>query len=71
MTANEEVKLQWRKSNHSMSDGNCVQVGCGGSYVLVRDSKNVLGSMLVYDSASWCAFVLSCQIDSFSIPRKV
>jgi Domain of unknown function (DUF397). len=47
----------WRKSARS-AQGNCVEVArLAGGRVAVRDSKNPLGSVLVFTSAEWGAFV--------------
>jgi hypothetical protein len=51
----------WRKSTHSFSNGNCVEVATPGS-VLVRDSK--LGDaspVLVFTAAQWAAFTSSLK----------
>lgn len=51
----------WRKSVRS-AQGNCVEVArLAGGRVGVRDSKNPLGSVLVFTSAEWGAFVDSVK----------
>lgn len=51
----------WRKSVRSGA-GNCVEVArLAGGHVAVRDSKNPLGSVLVFTSAEWGAFVDSVK----------
>ena len=50
-------KLTWKKSAHSGSAGNCVEVAVlpGGGRA-VRDSKNPGGVMLRFDAAQWRRF---------------
>jgi hypothetical protein len=47
----------WRKSSKSMSDGHCVEVARSSQYVLMRDSKDVAGSELAFDTNAWNSFV--------------
>ncbi|MFV2179236.1 DUF397 domain-containing protein [Actinomadura sp. LOL_016] len=42
----------WRKSSHSGTEGNCVEVAKLTSLVGVRDSKNLEGGHLVLDRAA-------------------
>lgn len=50
---------RWRKSSYSNSDGgNCVEVSePRPGAVLVRDSKNPAGPVLVVGSAAWQGFL--------------
>jgi len=47
----------WRKSSASADAGNCVEVACAGSSVLVRDSRDQSGTMLEFTPALWRSFV--------------
>jgi hypothetical protein len=50
-------RLTWKKSAHSGSAGNCVEVAVlpeGGR--AVRDSKDPDGVMLCFDAAQWRRF---------------
>ncbi|MGH3923558.1 MAG: DUF397 domain-containing protein [Pseudonocardiaceae bacterium] len=50
-------QLHWRKSSHSGTAGNCVEVANlpnGGR--AVRDSKNPTGLILILPAAAWAAF---------------
>lgn len=47
----------WRKSSHSKPEGECIEIGCGHSSVLVRDSRSRTGVMLSFQSDQWTAFV--------------
>jgi hypothetical protein len=48
----------WRKSSHSGTQGNCVEVATNlPGIVAVRDSKNPDGAFLVVSRTGWAAFV--------------
>ncbi|RJL33393.1 DUF397 domain-containing protein [Bailinhaonella thermotolerans] len=47
----------WRKSTHSSSLGNCVEVGRTRGGVAVRDSKDPGGGTLVFSGPEWRAFL--------------
>jgi hypothetical protein len=49
--------LAWRKSRASADAGNCVEVACTGSSVLVRDSKNPADGHLTVGQADWHRFL--------------
>jgi hypothetical protein len=46
----------WRKSSHSAS-GECAEVGQDGMLVLVRDTEDRSGPMLVFGPVAWVAFL--------------
>ena len=50
------AKLTWWKGR-DRDNGNCVEVARSNDAVLVRDSKNPEGSILIFPSAEWQAFV--------------
>jgi hypothetical protein len=50
---NGDATLNWRKSSASGGDGACVEVAQSGSSVLVRDSSNPSGAVLVLTRAQW------------------
>jgi hypothetical protein len=49
--------LQWRKSSHSGSGNNCVEVASMPAAVAVRDSKDPDGGHLVFGAGDWEAFI--------------
>lgn len=54
---NRYVTSTWRKSRHSSSTSNCVEIACDESLVLVRDSRNQSDVMLSFDPGQWSAFL--------------
>jgi hypothetical protein len=49
--------MDWRKSNYSSNQGNCVEVATGSpGVVAVRDSKDPDGPVLVFTTAEWQSF---------------
>ena len=60
----------WRKSRHSMANGNCVEIQSVGDSVAVRDSQNKAGSVLAYSAQTWHAFTLAARHGRFDIPRQ-
>lgn len=48
---------RWRKSSFSGGGGsNCVEVADAGQAIAVRDSKDALGSVLVFGQRAWRQF---------------
>jgi len=50
---NRDSTLVWRKSYASADAGGCVEVAISGPSVLVRDSRDPMGSMLALTYAEW------------------
>jgi hypothetical protein len=50
---NRDSVLNWRKSSASGESGQCIEVAKSGSSVLVRDSHNPSGAVLVFTRAQW------------------
>jgi Domain of unknown function (DUF397) len=61
------MQVNWRKSSHSFSNSNCVQVAARqtpqGTEHLVRDSKDPAGPVLVFSPAVWDAFLREVKKD--------
>jgi hypothetical protein len=51
----------YRKSRHSIGDGDCVEVAILDSRVFVRDSKDPAGPTLVRSAASWMTWIDSIR----------
>ena len=52
----------WRKSSHSGTQGNCVEVATDMTgIVAVRDSKHPHGAFLAVSRTAWAAFVAGIQ----------
>jgi len=60
-------RAEWRKSPHSVG-GNCVEVAFLGGRVVVRDSKDRQGPMLVFTDADWRSFLRSVRDGEFDLP---
>ncbi len=48
--------LNWRKAAHSLSNGNCVEVGTGQALIAVRDSTDPDGPVLSVSPGEWTEF---------------
>jgi hypothetical protein len=58
--------LVWKKSTAS-GDGGCVEVARAGEMLLVRDSKNPSGSILIFSQVEWDAFLAGARTGEFEI----
>jgi hypothetical protein len=68
MNANNHNAVMWKKSAHSASNGNCVEVArLEGGDVGVRDSKNRSGAILVFTPDEWNAFVGGVRDGEFDL----
>jgi hypothetical protein len=50
------VHAVWRKSSHSGSANECVEVAFVSTVVALRDSKNPDGGLLILPPCGWRAF---------------
>ncbi|MEV0263704.1 DUF397 domain-containing protein [Streptomyces sp. NPDC050617] len=54
----ELLGTAWRRSSHSTGMNNCVETAATGSGLLVlRDSKDPSGPVLLFSPAAWNSFV--------------
>ncbi|MGC5401547.1 DUF397 domain-containing protein [Streptomyces sp. DT20] len=52
------TEASWVKSSYSNAQSSCVEIATvGGGVVPVRDSKNILGPVIVLGDHAWCAFL--------------
>lgn len=61
----EAGSLQWRTARRSAGNGACVEVAPADGQVLVRDSQNKIGPVVVYPGRSWHTFLVSVKIGQF------
>ncbi|HEX6682839.1 MAG TPA: DUF397 domain-containing protein [Candidatus Limnocylindrales bacterium] len=60
--------VQWRKSRRSGAYGdNCVEVAFVDDAIAVRDSKDTMGSVLVFTRGEWDAFVAGAKDGEFDL----
>jgi hypothetical protein len=57
----------WRKSRHSMANGNCVEAAPVSDGIMVRDSANRAGLMIQYSVQAWRAFLADAKIGKFDV----
>lgn len=59
--------LTWHKSSRSSGGGNgdCVEVARAADVVAVRDSRHPAGHVLVFEGASWRAFIAGVETGLF------
>jgi hypothetical protein len=62
-------RADWRKSTHSCVNG-CVEVAFLGDKVGVRDSKDRIGAVLVFDFFEWQAFIVGVRAGEFEFPDE-
>jgi hypothetical protein len=62
----EVLAANWRKAGRSVANGACVEAASADGRVLVRDSVNPSGAVIVYAPAIWQAFVSSAKAGTFS-----
>lgn len=62
MTAFDVQASVWRKSRHSLGNGNCVQVAATSDTVMVRDSADSAGLVISYTADTWRAFIAGAKI---------
>jgi hypothetical protein len=59
--------LQFRKARRSAGNGACVEVARGNDHILVRDSKDQDGPMVMYPMGCWQAFLRDAMKGRFDL----
>lgn len=59
----------WRKSSLSYANHNCVEVAVLDTAVLVRNSRDTDGPVLLVDRAEWVAFVTGVKEGEFDLSQ--
>jgi len=60
--------IEWRKSSYSVNGGACVEVMAEQDAVGIRDSADRPGSVVVYSSNAWRAFL--CNVKDSEMLRS-
>jgi hypothetical protein len=60
--------LIWRKAQRSVNNGACVELTSFGGRIVVRDSKDPGGPVLLYGPKGWHAFLNATKEGKFDIP---
>jgi hypothetical protein len=55
----------WRKSRHSMTNGNCVEIAVGSDSIFVRDSVSRIEATVCYSSRAWRAFLADAKAGKY------
>lgn len=56
----------WRKSTYSNGQAECVEVAVQPACVVVRDSKDRTGPVLVFSAEEWRAFIAGTRNGQFN-----
>lgn len=59
----------WRKSGHSIGNGDCVEVASDVNTIIVRDSTDPASSLLVYSTEAWRTFLTDVKTGAFTPSR--
>jgi predicted secreted Zn-dependent protease len=64
----QQNDLTWRKSTRSGAAGHCVEIAETPAVILVRDSKDMAGPVLRFDTSGWRHFVAGVRDGEFDRP---
>lgn len=56
--------LSWRTSNASADGNACIEIASEGESLLVRDSRNPLGTILEFPPSQWTSFLRRVRDDN-------
>ncbi len=59
--------MEWRKSSHSGTNGQCVEIAATSGQVLIRDSKDREGPVLAFSPDEWRAFAAGVRDGEFDL----
>jgi hypothetical protein len=59
--------MEWRKSSHSGTNGQCVEIAANSDQVLIRDSKDREGPVLIFTADEWRAFAARVRVGDFDL----
>ncbi|MFC0527999.1 DUF397 domain-containing protein [Phytohabitans kaempferiae] len=62
----EGPRITWRTSSRSQNT-NCVEIGEMGTAIVMRDSKDREGPMLIFARDQWIEFVASAKAGEFDL----
>lgn len=51
-----DLPVRWRKSSHSETGSECVELGTTPHWTAIRDSKNPDGGALMFTGTTWAGF---------------
>lgn len=60
----------WRKSSLSYANGNCVEVNVTETVVLLRNSRDQDGPVLMFTHREWSEFLEGAGRGEFSLPGE-
>lgn len=58
-------RLAWRKSRHSIANGECVEVAPAQDGIMVRDSASPTSPVIRYSTQAWMAFLTVAKTGAF------
>jgi hypothetical protein len=57
----------WRKSRHSVTNGNCVEATADSNGITIRDSVNRAGAAIRYSAQAWRAFLAHAKVGRYDL----
>ena len=61
MDTTRPARTRWRRSSHSGSNGNCIEVARTGTRIAVRDSRDPGGPALAFGAEQWTTFTTAVK----------